>query len=43
MVSRVDRTAAELRPQLFAYQLLYELAPAAEEPLVSGTVLIGDR
>ena len=43
VASQIDRTAAELRPQLFAYQLLYELAPVAAEPLVSGTVLIGDR
>lgn len=27
-VSRVDRAAVALRPQLFAYQFLYELAPA---------------
>jgi 2-polyprenyl-3-methyl-5-hydroxy-6-metoxy-1,4-benzoquinol methylase len=40
-LGRADRAAAELRPQLFAYQLLYELAPEAEEPLVSGEVSIG--
>ena len=42
-LGRADRAAAELRPQLFAYQLLYELAPVAEEPLVAGTVSIGDH
>jgi hypothetical protein len=26
-VAKVDRFAVALRPQLFAYQLLYELAP----------------
>jgi glycosyltransferase involved in cell wall biosynthesis len=29
LVSRVDRAAIGLRPQLFAYQFLYELAPAS--------------
>ena len=31
-----------LRPQLSAYQLLYELVPTPQEPLVAGTVSIGD-
>jgi 2-polyprenyl-3-methyl-5-hydroxy-6-metoxy-1,4-benzoquinol methylase len=43
LAGQVDRAAAELRPQLFAYQLLYELAPVANEPLVAGTVKIGDH
>jgi 2-polyprenyl-3-methyl-5-hydroxy-6-metoxy-1,4-benzoquinol methylase len=43
IAGRVDRTAAALRPQLFAYQLLYELTPLTEEELVAGTQLIGDR
>ena len=41
-IGRLDRAAAELRPQLFAYQLLYELAPLRPEPLVAGTVRLGD-
>jgi SAM-dependent methyltransferase len=40
-LGRADRAAAELRPQLFAYQFLYELAPEAEERLVTGEVSIG--
>ena len=32
-----------LRPQLFAYQLLYELAPEAEDRLVTGDVSVGDH
>jgi 2-polyprenyl-3-methyl-5-hydroxy-6-metoxy-1,4-benzoquinol methylase len=43
MLGRVDRFAAALRPELFAYQLLYELAPAVDEPLVAGLVSIGPR
>jgi hypothetical protein len=30
MLSRVDRTAAAVRPQLFAYQFIYELVPARD-------------
>jgi 2-polyprenyl-3-methyl-5-hydroxy-6-metoxy-1,4-benzoquinol methylase len=41
IAGRIDRAAAELRPQLFAYQLLYELGPAPAVPLVAGTVLLG--
>ena len=27
LVSRIDRTAASVRPQLFGYQFIYELSP----------------
>lgn len=42
VAGRVDRAAPVLRPQLSAYQLLYELVPTPQEPLVAGTVSIGD-
>lgn len=35
---RMDSAAASLRPQLCAYQLLYEVAPAAQEKFIATTV-----
>jgi len=41
LLSRFDRAAAVLRPELFAYQLLYEVAPQSHEPPAAVTVTVG--